>query len=350
MPETERRIDADVHCPAPNADALGPYLAEHWRAYLAENGFKQPSSVGYSYPAGSAVMAGAPATMTVETVREHVLDRSAYAVLNCFYGSEGIRHPYLAAALTTAVNRWLQEQWLDREPRLVGSLVIPAQDTEASVAEIKRAAKSGRFAQVLLPARAWEPYGNHRYWPIWDAAVEHGLALGIQFGGLTGNPATSVGSPETYFEEYTATPQLFAAHVMSLIVEGVFDRWPDLRVSLVESGVSWLPTWMWKLDTDWRSSRREIPWVRESPSHYVRRHFRLTTQPFDGPASTIPDILEQLGSDDVLMYSSDYPHRHGSSSDALLPLLSPAQRAKVLFGNAWDFYALGDRVRGAAVV
>jgi predicted TIM-barrel fold metal-dependent hydrolase len=348
LPEPTPRIDADVHCTPPSTEQLHPYLTAHWRDYLAENGFKLPSANTQTYPPASAVMANAPEP-TLEAIRAEVLGRSRHAILNCYYGAEGVRHPYMAAALATAANSWIQDEWLSKEARIFGSIVIPPHDTELAVSEIKRVGKDRRFVQVYLPVRSWEPYGNRRYWPIYEAALEHDLAIGIHYGGLTGTPATPVGALENYFEDYTASPQLFASQLMSLIAEGVFDKYPSLRVCLIESGVSWLPTWLWKLDTEWKATRREIPWVRRLPSEYVRQHFRMTAQPLDAPGNEqdLKEVLGHIGSDTMLLYASDFPHQHASDPEQLLNVLSPDQQQKFLFSNANDFYGLRERSRTA---
>ena len=340
------RIDADVHAVAPTLATLGPYLTAHWRDYLKENGFVRPSAVAQSYPPSSGI-AGDGAGAGLADVQRDVLASSAAAIVNCYYGAEGVRHPFMAAALATAVNQWIEEEWLAREPRLYASIVVAPHDTELAVQEIRRA-HHPRVVQVLLSARAWEPYGNRRYWPIFEAAIEKGLAIGIHFGGLSGNPPTPVGQLATFHEEYNAATQLFASHVLSLLAEGVFDRYPELRVALIESGVTWLPTWMWKLDTEWKATRREIPWVRSLPSTYIRRHFRMTTQPLDIPVAAtaqLREVFEQIGSDELLMFSSDYPHDHGRAPDQILAGIPAALHAKILADNASSFYALSDRAR-----
>ena len=69
----------------------------------------------------------------------------------------------------------------------------------------------------------------------------------------------------------------------SLISEGVFVEFPRLKVVLMESGVTWLPGWMWRANKTWRGVRAEVPWLEKSPADYAREHVRLTIQPFDGP-------------------------------------------------------------------
>lgn len=341
----ERRIDADVHVAAPEVAGLRSYLSAHWNDYLRDNGFRRPAGVAQSYPPKSAVMAEAGPHATVADIRDRVLSDSELAILNCYFGVEGVRHPYLSAALCSAINSWIAAAWLDKEPRLFGSILVPPHDTALAVEEIRRFGKDKRFVQVHLPARTWEPYGNRRYWPVYEAALEHDLAISVQFGGLTGMPPTPVGSYDTYFEEYSAATQLFGTHVLSLISEGVFEQFPKLRIVLVESGVTWLASWLWRLDTEWKGTRREIPWVQKLPSEYVKEHVRLTLEPYDGPgtAEHLAETIAHIDSGAMLLYSSDYPHRHLSSTKEFLEALAPEHRDRVLYSNAETFYGLATR-------
>ena len=134
---------------------------------------------------------------------------------------------------------------------------------------------------------------------------------------------------------------VFQAQVLSLICEGVFDRFPELRVALLESGCTWLPGLLWRFDKEWKGLRREMPWVRRLPSDYVREHIRMTIQPFDAPPSTkqLLDIVDQLGSDDLLMFATDYPHWHFDSPEQALPAGLPESLVrKIMSENACAFY------------
>ena len=85
---------------------------------------------------------------------------------------------------------------------------------------------------------------------------------------------------------------------MSLIYEGVFVKFPGLKVVLMESGVSWLPAFMWRANKTWRGVRVEVPWVDREPAAIIRDHIRVTMQPFDSPpdAAGVADIIDQIGS------------------------------------------------------
>jgi uncharacterized protein len=137
--------------------------------------------------------------------------------------------------------------------------------------------------------------------------------------------------------------QTFQSQLMSMIVEGVFDRFPTLRVACVESGWAWLPPFLWRFDKEWKGLRREIPWSKRLPSEYVREHVRFTLQPIDGPTgrARMLHLIDQLGSDELLMFSSDYPHRHSSEGLEALPAgLPEALAGRILSANAREHYRL----------
>jgi len=338
-------VDCDVHVAAPSVQALDPYLTEYWRNGLREAGIRQPQAIEYTFPDWST-QAIQPSDTTPDEIAAKVLGLADLAILNCCYGLEALRHPYLAPALATAVNSWLREEWLARDERFLASLVVAVDDADPAVAEIRRVGSDPRFVQVLVAARSWEPLGRRRYWPIWEAAAEHGLAVGIHVGGLAGPDPTPVGAYDSFFEEYVGGYSVLQTQLVSFIAEGVLAAYPDLRLCLLEGGVTWLPTLLWKLDTEWKGLRREIPWVRRRPSEYVRDQVRMSAQPLDAPddPNVLREVLEHLGTDTMLLYASDYPHDHGPSPDRLLAVLSRAQADRLLGSNAQECYRLDQRL------
>lgn len=343
-------IDCDIHITVPSVEVLVPYLSEHWREYIRETAFKGP--IDTSYPL-SATITGKPSPnvsvpgSNLGELREHISSTAwlELGILTCAYAVESVRNPFAAAALASAVNDWQTHEWLDPEPRLRGSILVPIQDPALAAAEIDRVGHLPGFVQVLLPVRSEAPYGNRRYYPVYEAARRHDLAIGIHFGGNPGNPPTAVGWPSSYVEEYVGMSHVFQSQVISLVTEGVFDRFPALRVALIESGVTWLPSLMWRLDKEWKGLRREVPWVRRLPSEYIRDHVRMTTQPLDVPAEAVrvTEILDQIGSDDLLMFASDFPHRHSTDPvDAFLAEVPEVVARKILRDNAAAFYRLTD--------
>ena len=128
-----------------------------------------------------------------------------------------------------------------------------------------------------------QPLGKSVYWPIYAAAERHGFTVGIHAGSSYHHAVTGSGWPSYYLEDYAAQSLGFHTQLGSLMCEGVFVKFPKLKVVLIESGVTWLPPYLWRLSKFWRGVRNEVPWIDRSPEEFVRDHVRLTTQPFDGP-------------------------------------------------------------------
>jgi predicted TIM-barrel fold metal-dependent hydrolase len=344
-------IDCDVHVAPAAPEALFPYLPAYWREVLSTTQFRGPTDT--AYPPGAATSmrpelleeAGAPPGSSLGQVQRQLLDPwdVEAALLVPVYAVESVHNPDAAAALATAVNDWQRSEWLGGDPRLRGSVVVPSAVPALAAAEIDRVGADPRFVQVLLPVRSQMPYGNRNHLPTFEAAVRNGLAVALHFGGASGNPPTSTGWPTRYIEEYVDMAGVFQSQVMNLIAEGVFDRYPELRVVLVESGFAWLPPFLWRFDRLWRGLHREIPWTTRPPSQVVREQVRVTLQPIDGPGDLegFARLLDLLGSDELLLFATDYPHRQfGDPDGALPPGVHGDRLAAILAGNARRFYRL----------
>jgi hypothetical protein len=193
----------------------------------------------------------------------------------------------------------------------------------------------------LLLAGSETTLGRRVNWPIYAAAERHGLPIGIHAGSMFRHPVTSVGWPTTYTEEYINQAGAFQTQLTSLIAEGVFAKFPDLTVVLMESGVTWLPGFLWRLTKFWKGLRSEVPWVSDPPATIVRDRVRLTLQPFDGPPDpdTITRFMEHMGSDELLLFSTDYPHWQFEGTDAIPAGLDPGLAQKIMVDNPLRTYA-----------
>lgn len=307
-------IDCDVHPRSPRRDDLLPYLDAYWRDIFMSRDIDHLELMSYPERTRPYRRPGAD-TSSHEALQRNLLDPLGLeaAILNVVSGIHGVYDPYLAAVLCEATNRWLAAEWLDKDPRLCASLLVPFQHPEAAVKEIERNAGDRRFVQILAVAMGEAPLGRRAWWPIYEAAERHGFALAVHAGSSYRHAPTQSGFPSYLVEEHVAQAQGFANQVVSLVAEGVFVKFPSLKVVLVESGVTWLPGLMWRMSKDWRGARIEIPWVKEMPAEIIRRYFRMTIRPFDGPSDSAEadKAIAHLGAEDMLLFSSDYPHDHG---------------------------------------
>jgi len=341
-------IDCDIHPSIPGMKALLPYLPGHWGTMVQTRGMDDLNSM--SYPANSPLTArpdwrptnGKPGG-SLEQIQLECLDAfgTSIAICNCLYGVQLLFAEDMAAAFARAVNDWTRHELLDNDPRLRASIVVPIQSVERSVDEIERCAADPRFVQVLLLASGDNPLGKRAYWPIYAAAQRHGLPIGIHAGSNYHNPPTAVGWPTYYTEDYVAQAQAFQSQLTSMICEGVFNRFPDLKVVLLESGWTWLPAHLWRLTKYWRGLRMEIPWVDRSPADIVRTNVRLSLQPTDGPPDRVSmeRIIDHLKSDELLLFSTDYPHWQFDGVDAVPPDLPASLIRKIMVDNPRATYA-----------
>ena len=333
-------IDSDVHCEVPDVAALMPYLPRHWRARLTENAWVGPAGVTHCYPrpvAGDRIA-------SLQQLRERVLTPEVERVLlTCYYGVEMIRHPDLGRDLASAVNGWLKTEWLDEEPRVAATLVVPIDYPQAAAEELRRWRVEDGFVQVLFPVVSQRTYGNRAYFPIYEAAQERGFVIGLHFGGVSGAAPTPSGWPDLYIEESAGMAHVFQGQILSLIAEGVFQEFPALRFSVLESGVTWLPSLLWRLDKMWKSYRREIPWVQAPPSTYLRDRMRATLMPLDVPSDPrlALDFVQKMELEELLLFATDCPHEHGWDPAEMLALLEPDRREPILAGNARAWYGFG---------
>jgi predicted TIM-barrel fold metal-dependent hydrolase len=348
-----KAIDCDVHPTLPDIKLLLPHLDAYWRDSVVERGIGSLETA--AYPPNAPITArpdwrgknGQAATTAAELAAQ-VLDRwdASYAICNCLYGVQLVFNEDMARAFHRALNDWIRAEFLDRDPRLRASIIVPMQNVEYAVEEIERCAADPRFVQIMVLCMQETPLGRRHHWPIFAAAERLGLPIGIHAGSNYRNPVTSLGWPTSYLEDYTSQAQGFQSQVASLITEGVFAKYPKLKVVLTESGVTWLPGFLWRFSKFWRGARTEIPWVDRSPSEIVRDNFRLTLQPFDGPAGPddVERIIDHLRSDDMLLFSSDFPHWQ-FDGDARMPQGIPeGLRRKILVENPLATY---DRLTSA---
>lgn len=332
-------VDCDVHCAPSSFDALFPYLSDYWRQYIGEAGIRL-NGLAHAYPRGLAL----PAPEGYGELCERVLDEaeSRFVVLNCLTGFETHRNPYFSAAVASAINDWMRDEFLGRDARLRGSLVLSTVSTEDAVAEIERVGDDPRFVQVLLPVRSDLPWGHKTNHPIFAAALERGLQVGLHAWGRAGKAPTPSGFTTTYLEDYVGNQAIVQAQVLSFVSEGVFERFPDLRVVVTECGFAWLAPLLWRFDKDWKGVWREVPWVKRRPSEYVREHFRFTTAPAHLPSDPVAlgQLLEMMDAPGMLAYASDFPHHHGDGLSLLLDQLGEEERRRVMWGNATAVYGL----------
>ncbi len=340
-------IDCDIHPGVPDLKALLPYMNEFWQESFVARGLDGFDMM--SYPLGAPItcrpdwrVKGERPGASLANMQRDALDAFGVglAICNPLTGGQVAVSETMGAAICSAVNDWMVEHWLNKDKRLRASIVIPAQAPLLSVEEIERLAGDKRFVQILMPAACEMMLGRSYYWPIYEAAAKYDLPVGLHAGSMYRYAPTSTGWPSHFLHDYVANSQLFEDQLLSLISNGVFNRYPHLRFVLIESGVTWLPGFIWRAVKTWRGVRAEVPWVKRSPAEIIRENVRLTVQPIDAPrdSNVFDRIVDMIDSDNMLLFASDYPHWQFECDAVLPPGLSPTLLQRIRVDNPLETY------------
>jgi predicted TIM-barrel fold metal-dependent hydrolase len=357
----ETIIDCDIHQRLPNVKVLYPYLSTARQRDIDAFGLRLPSP-GYlnggdrGYRHDSWPDDGAMVGSDLDLMRKQLLDvyPIEYGILlgQEIRGICALPDVDYANDLARAYNQWMIDEWLERDERLKGALIVPTQSPQMAAREIQRHAAHPDVVGVLVANGTRIPYGQRFYDPIFEACVEHGFPFVLHTGGegtgINGTP-TPVGHPSYYVEHRQARPMGYMGHIASMVFEGLFERFPDLAVVFVEGGYTWLPTYLWRLDADWRGLRNQTPWVKRAPSEYVLEHCKFTSQPMEMPTplSQLMTVFEWADAANTLMFASDYPHWDFDSPELSLPRMPDEMARNVFSETARKVFNLPARVAAA---
>jgi uncharacterized protein len=344
-PRATLLLDTDTH-PAFSAADLLSRLDEPWRSWLARadrgGHLAYPRLRNAGFRVDARVEGGAPGS-DVELMRRQALDEygTDFAILIPLLSATGPAE--YQAAMAHAVNEWVREEWLERDPRFRATLQVPFDYPDLAVKEIARYSGDRRFVQVQLAPGAHSEWGDRKYWPIYEACADAGLVVMSHVGG-TNNQYRGAGAPSFYLEQHLWLHGSTERIAMSMICEGVFEQFPKLQMALIEACISWAGPLQWAMDAAFEMLHDDLPRLGRKPSEYFREHFWFSTQPIEEPDDPrqLLEAYEFTGMTDRIMFSSDYPHWDFDSPARALPVMLPrALREKILGGNACRLYGLG---------
>lgn len=249
-------------------------------------------------------------------------------------------------------NEWLEEYCGVAPERLFGVACVSLYSMERGLAEVRRAKQAGARGLMIWQAPPAElPFSGSYYDPFWEAA--QALDLPVSLHILSGAPfapgVTLQKRSPTDFLNFTITQKLALGmtSLVDIMGSGVFDRFPKLKLVLVENEVSWMPFFITQMDkyTGERYTKKlGLPTLMKlKPSEYVGRNVFATF--FNDPPAA--DLITRWGAD-AWMWSNDFPHPNSTwpnSRDVIrrdMDGLAPAVRAKLVRGNVARLYGLAD--------
>jgi predicted TIM-barrel fold metal-dependent hydrolase len=245
----------------------------------------------------------------------------------------------LALGTARAHNRGMVE-FCSVDDRLLPTCYVPLLDFDEAAAMADEAIEMG--AAALLVASGCPPghSPSHRGLdPVWARAQGAGIPVVFHVGG-TGDlidpnyfnnglpiPPDFHGGEENFRSvDYMGIPVPPAQTLATMIFDGVLERFPELRIGVIEQGAIWVPSWLRQMESAFEAFHKHEERLRElslRPTEYVRRQVRFT--PY--PTEDVGWIIDQAGPE-VVLFSSDFPHVEGGRR--------PVERFEASLGDASD--------------
>jgi len=264
-----------------------------------------------------------------------------------------------AIAACRAYNSWLYEKFVNASPKIKGMALIPVQDIEAAVEELRRAIKELGMRGAMLPSNG-EGIKGHLgakvYWPLYEEAEKLGCCLAVH-GGC--HHHFGMDSFSTYYPVHAlGHPFGIMVQAASMLAHGIFDRFPKLRVAFLEGGATWVPFFMDRIDRSYNKAHFQVdltgelligPKQDEKASDYFKRHIQegRIFVGFDCDDSGLGFAVRKAGREPFL-FASDFPHeifdaevcRHELNELLSREDLTLEDKEAVVGGNAAKLYKL----------
>lgn len=353
-------VDTDVHHTYADKSDLYPYMtryyAERFETYGMGVGTSHANNGGFRGRRADTIDVEVPqpanigtSAIDVQDTVDRLLDASGIDIAMLTGGPAASAGAMMevdyASAICRAFNDYSMEHWIAKDSRFRYALHVNAQDPIGAAAEIDRLGSHPAVCSIMLGCGSTRPFGNRFFHPIYEACERNGLAVSMHFGGEGSGinpPPSAAGYPSYYIEARQLRPTFYSVHVSSFVFEGVFEKFPTLKVGMLEGGFAWVPPLLWKMDMDWKGLRHQTPWVEKLPSEYVKDHIRFATQPMEEPSQpdALKHVIDWMEGERTLMFATDYPHWDWDDPAMTLVGFPDEMRRRIFAENAIETYGL----------
>ena len=258
-------------------------------------------------------------------------------------------NPQMEVELSFAYNRWLTQEVLTGDERVTTMIYLPFCDADASLKTVEEFAGKPGVVGFNITSVRHKPVHHNQFMKVYAAIQETGMPLGFHAG-------------PTWHDEWTSQIDRFIGvhaisfvlcnmvHMTNWILEGLSERFPNLPVVWIESGLAWVPFMMQRLDSEYFMRSSEAPLLKRPPSEYIREMF-FTCQPMESrDQKLLRSTFEAINADTQLLYASDWPHWDFDSPSVIwdLPFLDETAKKNILGGNANRLFNLAPQIGARA--
>lgn len=240
--------------------------------------------------------------------------------------------------LSKTYTEYMLDKVVDPSEGIYTMIPAPFNDPEYTVELIDEYGdEDGIVGLCMITAGPEPPLGNRRYEPIYEMCEKKNLPVNFHTGGA-GLEEFHIKGYEKFLETHTLGFMFNnMAQVVSLVVQAIPEKFPDLDIMFQESGLFWIPTIMHRLDAEYHKRPSEAPLLEKLPSEYMKE-FYYGIQPMEVPQNEehLEHVIEMIGGPERLMYASDYPHWDYDRPTVITDrqFLSEDEKQRILHGTA----------------
>ena len=252
-------------------------------------------------------------------------------------------HPqlHMEVQLGKAHNRWLVENVLKADPRIKSMVYLPISDPAASLEIIDEFAEEPGVIGFMVTSVRNKPIQENRFMPVYAELEERGIPLAFHGGYYWHEPTM------TLFNQFVGLHCVAfvlwnLVHLVNWVLNALPERFPNLKVIWIESGLAWIPFIMQRLDSEYMFRSSEAPGLKKLPSEYIREMY-FSSQPMERQNMKALEFnLDMIKAETQLLYASDWPHQDFDLPSTIfdLPFLSEQAKRNILGETALKLFNL----------
>jgi hypothetical protein len=243
--------------------------------------------------------------------------------------------------ISWAYSRWLVEEVLPQDPAVKTMVYLPFNDPEAALRAVHYFAGRPGVVGFMVTSTRYKPVHHNVYAPVYAAIQETGLPLG--FHSIFHGPERLMEGMNKFISVHALGFVLYSmVHLTNIVMNGIPERFPGLKLIWIESGLAWIPFLMQRLDNEYAMRTSEAPLLQKYPSDYIRDMW-FASQPMETRNHRALEVtMEMIDARNKLLFSSDYPHWDFDLPSVIwdLPFLDEPTRRRILGLNAADLFHL----------
>jgi len=249
--------------------------------------------------------------------------------------------PEVEVELAIAFNRWLTEEVLPQDNRLKGLLYLPFNTPEACPDVVEQFGEAPGVIGFTVTSTRFRAVHHNSYMRLYSMLQERGMPMTFH-AGFNWNDGSMAQLNRFLSMHALSFVHCNIIHMTNWVINGLPERFPNLDVLWIESGLAWLPYLMQRLDSEYMMRTSEAPLLKRKPSEYIQEMF-FSSQPLElQHPKLVEATFEAINAETQLMWCSDWPHWDFDGPSVIwdLPFLNERAKRQILGENAAKMFNL----------